>query len=142
MSTNNLSVNESNLIEKFLENLNLQSSSANGINDLYNTTITANTGATLSWPSQATTALGSTISNNTYTNTVWTNSQVLGEEELDKKISRAIKKELKPVLVRLAILAEPNPRVLEQFESLKNAYDQYRMLESLMMSEIEKITKS
>ncbi len=60
------------------------------------------------------------------------------EDEVEKKIIKIVKKELGPVLSRLAILETPSPEVMEKFESLKMAYEHYKLLEGLMFSEIEK----
>jgi len=60
------------------------------------------------------------------------------EDEVEKKITKIVKKELGPVLSRLAILETPSPEVMEKFESLKMAYEHYKLLEGLMFSEIEK----
>jgi len=60
---------------------------------------------------------------------------------LESQVRNLVKKELRPVLDRLAILDKPNQEVLDTFESLRLAYEHYRTLEALMISEIEKITK-
>lgn len=74
--------------------------------------------------------------------TTWQNNGAYSYESPNETQIRSIlKKELKPVLERLAILENPDPKVLETFESLKLAYDHYRTLEALMTSEIEKINK-
>lgn len=72
-------------------------------------------------------------------NTNWPNNTY--EYGLESQIKNLVKKELKPVLDRLAILDKPNQEVLDTFESLRLAYEHYRTLEALMITEIEKITK-
>jgi len=57
----------------------------------------------------------------------------------DQRIEKLIKKNLKPIVDRLAILETPDPEVMEKFEALKMAYDHYRTLEALMHTEIQKI---
>lgn len=86
---------------------------------------------------------GINISNTgTSIGTTWQNNGTYSYESPNETQIRSIlKKELKPVLERLAILENPNPEVLEIFESLKLAYNHYRTLEALMTSEIEKINK-
>lgn len=57
----------------------------------------------------------------------------------EQRIEKIVKKNLKPIQDRLAILEIPDARVLEKFEALKMAYDHYRMLEALMHTEIQKV---
>lgn len=57
----------------------------------------------------------------------------------EQRVEKIVKKNLKPIQDRLAILETPDQRVLEKFESLKMAYDHYRMLEALMHTEIQKV---
>lgn len=56
------------------------------------------------------------------------------EEIIDRK--------LKPIYRRLAILEEPDARVLERYQSLREAYEHYRTLEGLMYDEIQRIKTS
>lgn len=55
------------------------------------------------------------------------------------ELQRSLDEQLKPIMNRLAILDQPDPRVLEKYESLRTAYDHYRTLEALMFDEIERI---
>jgi len=57
----------------------------------------------------------------------------------DQRVEKIVKKNLKPIQDRLAILETPDAKVLEKFEALKMAYDHYRMLEALMHTEIQKV---
>lgn len=71
-----------------------------------------------------------------------TTNDLLGSSWLDsQEIEKIIDKKLAPVLNRLAILEEPDPRVLTKYESLRTAYEHYRTLEALMMAEIEEIKR-
>jgi len=79
-----------------------------------------------------------TINIGTNTGSTWQQSFNF-ENENEKQITKIVRKELKPIIERLAILEQPSTEVLETFESLKMAYDHYKMLEALMSSEIEKI---
>lgn len=58
---------------------------------------------------------------------------------IERKVERVVKKNMQPILDRLAILDTPEPEVMEKFEALKMAYDHYRMLEALMHTEIQKL---
>jgi len=66
-------------------------------------------------------------------------SGTLGVESTEDIVARQVKKQLQPVLSRLAILEEPTQEVLDAFESLKLAYEHYKTLEALMSTEVEKI---
>lgn len=142
-TTSDIPVVDTTLLNEYLDKLSMQNMS--DINDLMNISFSTDTTA----PSTGVLTVKSSPNytntyNTTYANTInngWSGLMGL-EDEIDKRIAQALKKELKPVLARLAILEEPDSRVLAQFEALKNAYEQYRLLESLMLSEIEKITKT
>lgn len=54
-------------------------------------------------------------------------------------IERIVDRKLDPVYRRLAILEEPDQRVLDRYQSLREAYDHYRTLEGLMYDEIQRI---
>lgn len=58
---------------------------------------------------------------------------------IERKVERVVKKNIQPILDRLAILENPEPEVMEKFEALKMAYDHYRVLEALMHTEIQKL---
>jgi len=57
----------------------------------------------------------------------------------EKTVEKLVKKEIAPILKRLAILDEPSPEILEKFFSLKEAYNHYKTIEGLLYSEIEKL---
>jgi len=73
------------------------------------------------------------------TNSNWQQGIFNFDDENEKRVTKIVRKELKPVMDRLAILEAPSKEVLDAFESLKMAYDHYKMLEALMSTEIEKI---
>lgn len=60
----------------------------------------------------------------------------------EKSVQQIIKKELAPILKRLAIIDDPSPEILEKFFALKEAYNHYKTIEGLLSSEIEKIKKT
>ena len=62
-------------------------------------------------------------------------SGLLSREDIERIVDRKID----PVYRRLAILEEPDQRVLDRYQSLREAYDHYRTLEALMYDEIQRI---
>lgn len=54
-------------------------------------------------------------------------------------VERIVDRKIDPVYRRLAILEEPDQRVLDRYQSLREAYDHYRTLEALMYDEIQRI---
>lgn len=71
----------------------------------------------------------STYANNSQTATIGTAGtlKVMGDVEVD---GVSLKKFMDTVSERLMIL-EPKPEMLEKYESLRNAYNEYKMLEKL-----------
>jgi len=71
----------------------------------------------------------STYANNSQTATIGTDGtlKVPGDVEVD---GVSLKKFMDTVSERLMIL-EPKPEMLEKYESLRNAYNEYKMLEKL-----------
>lgn len=56
-------------------------------------------------------------------------------------VERIIDRKLNPIYKRLAILEEPDSRVLEKYQSLREAYEHYLTLEALMYDEIQHLKK-
>lgn len=118
------------------------------INDLMKQTITLTnigTGVStaVSGSSTQTSSLSGLYNPSVHTQSIWPNgtnqtSLDLEKELFEKTIAKVVKREVDPILSRLAILESPSPAVLEKFEALKMAYDHYKILEGLMFSELEK----
>lgn len=62
-------------------------------------------------------------------------SSIFSHSEVEGIIDR----KLDPIYRRLAILEHPDQRVLDRYQSLREAYEHYRTLEGLMYDEIQRI---
>lgn len=59
----------------------------------------------------------------------------------ERTVQQIVKKELAPILKRLAIIDDPSPEILDKFFALKEAYNHYKTIEGLLSTEIEKAKK-
>jgi hypothetical protein len=125
-------------INSLISNINSNAYSFQSIPPLTTTTISNTTSPSITFGQNGIQRM--TIGSNGNLGIGSTNlSGTLGVESMEDVVARQVKKQLQPVLSRLAILEEPTQEVLDAFESLKLAYEHYKTLEALMSSEIEKI---
>lgn len=66
---------------------------------------------------------------------VWSGSsgswQKVGTDTEVKEIIERLERNMEKVMERLAILEEPDPKRLEEFKTLKEAYDKYKFIDGL-----------